>query len=95
MLSFRPKGGISDYANDRDVSTSLRSVTPLESLCGMTELRVLMSTYLARNLRSIALQCPYLIGNLILLHQKRVAVPGGVGNTIAGVNKGQQIDRNK
>ena len=24
MLSFRPKGGISDSANDRDVSTSLR-----------------------------------------------------------------------
>ncbi len=32
MLSFRPKGGISDSGNDRDVSTSRRFVTPLESL---------------------------------------------------------------
>ncbi len=45
MLSFRPKGGISDSANDRDVSTPLRSITPLESLRSMTELSLLMSTY--------------------------------------------------
>jgi hypothetical protein len=46
MLSFRPEGGSLDSANDRDISTSLRSVTPLESLRSMTELRSLTSTYL-------------------------------------------------
>ncbi len=46
MLSFRPKGGISDCGNGRNVSTAPRSVTPLASLRSMTELRLLMSTYL-------------------------------------------------
>jgi hypothetical protein len=55
MLSFRPKGGISDSANDRDVSTSLR-------FARHDRTTFILSTYLYRDLPYRDLQLEATVG---------------------------------
>ena len=73
MLSFRPKGGISDSANDRDVSTSLR-------FARHDRTTFILSTYLVLSLKKDRLAVVTPVVEVVIL-------PGGQGAQRASLHR--------